>query len=58
MLTYTFPVFFFFNLPGTELRDRMVNEFLHVSKVFIVLIISILFKLQAGNLPRIKHAGI
>lgn len=56
MLTYTFPSFF--NLAATELGDKMANEFLQVSKVSSVLIISILFKLQAGNLPRMKYAGI
>lgn len=56
MLTYTFPSFF--NSAATELGDRMANKIFHVSKVFLVLIISILLKLQAGDLPRMKYAGI
>lgn len=55
MLTYTFP--FFFNVAATEPGDRTASEFLHVSKVFLVLTISIPFKLQAGNLARINMLG-
>jgi len=56
MLPYTFPSFY--DLAVTELRDRMVADFLHVSRVFLVHIISILFKLQTNNLPRMKYDRI
>lgn len=56
MLTYTFPSFY--DLAATEMRGGMVDDVLHVWQVFLVYIISILFKLQAHNLSRMKHARI
>lgn len=56
MLTYTSPSFY--DLAVTEMRDGMVDDVLHVWQVFLAHIISILFKLQARNLSRMKHARI